>query len=299
VTAVALGLVSGQAVAIGQTLPGRTLPGTNGGRPTELHHNPVFGLGPQTIWRGGFGVEVQGEVTRRKGALDEEDRALHASLLYGITEDLNVTLALPLVQRRSQEGLVPGIGQVDRDATGVGDVVLRAKWRFFHRFSGPTQYHAAIIGGVKVPLGDSSSDPPLSSGSSDFLAGATVSRDALRSYLWTSALVRVNGEAFGRKLGNQYRYDAAVGLRPWIPTFTGVDLLLLVELNGVTADTNVLNGVEQPQTGGTVLAVSPGFWLTYINWALKAGLKLPVFRDLRGSQPELDYTLVLAIETHM
>ncbi len=101
---------------------------------------------------------------------------------------------------------------------------------------------------VKVPLGDSSSDPPLGSGSTDFLAGATVSRDALRSYLQ-----------------------------------------LLVELNGV----------EQAQTGGTVLAVSPGFWLTRRNWALKGGLKLPFVQDLRGNQPELDYTVLLAIETHM
>jgi hypothetical protein len=194
---------------------------------------------------------------------------------------------------------VPGIGQVDRDATGVGDAVMRAKWRFFHAFSGTTQYHAAVIGGVKVPLANRGSDPPLGSGSTDFLAGATVSRDGLRSYLWLSGLVRVNGEAFGTKRGNEYRYDAAVGLRPWIPKYTGLDLLLLAELNGVTAGRRVVGGVEQAQTGGTILAVSPGFWLTHRNWALKGGLKLPFLRDLRGNDPELDYTLVLAIETHM
>lgn len=298
-SAVALSLVSSQPVASGQMLPSRSVPGTDGGRPTGLHHNPVFGLGPQTIWRGGFGVEVQAEVTRRKGALEENDRALHASLLYGITQDLNVALAVPLVQRRSQEGLLPGVGQVDRDATGVGDAIVRAKWRFFHRFSGSTQYHSALIGGVKLPLANQSTDPPLSSGSTDFFAGATISRDGLRSYLWTSALVRANGEAFGRKRGNEYRYDAAVGLRPWIPKYTGVDLLLLVELNGVTADRLVVGGVEQARTGGTVLAVSPGFWLTHRNWALKGGLKLPFVQNLRGNQPELDYTVVLAIETHM
>jgi hypothetical protein len=239
------------------------------------------------------------ERTRRKGATEVERLALHAALLYGITEDVNIALALPLVQRRSVQGLAPGVGQVDRDATGVGDAIVRAKWRFFHTFSGTTQYHAAVIGGVKVPLGNQSSDPPLGSGSIDFLAGATISRDALRSYLWTSALLRVNGEAFGIKRGKEYRYDAAVGLRPWIPTYTGLDLLLLVELNGVTADRLVLGGVEQAQTGGTILALSPGFWLTRRNWALKGGLKLPVLQDLRGDQPELDYTVVLAIETHM
>ncbi len=295
----AVGLVTVRSVAVGQTLPDPTVLGTGAAGPPALRHNPVFGLGPQTIWRGGFGVEIGGELTRRKGALEEEDLALHAKLLYGITQDLNITLAVPLIQRRSEQGLVPGIGQVDRDATGVGDAIVRAKWRFFHRFSGSMQYHAAIIGGIKVPLANQSTDPPLGSGSTDFLAGATISRDALRSYLWTSALVRANGEAFGRKRGNEYRYDAAVGLRPWIPKYTGVDLLLLVELNGVTAGRHVVDGVEQAQTGGTALAVSPGFWLTHRNWALKGGLKLPFVQNLRGNQPELDYTVVLSVETHM
>ncbi len=267
--------------------------------PDQLRHNPIFGLGPQTIWRGGVGVALEGQFTQRTGALEERGRGLHGELIYGITQDVNLALAFPLVQRRTRRGLVPGGAQIDRDATGLGDAVIRAKWRFFHSFSGRTQYHAAVIGGVKVPLAEASGDPPLGSGSTDFLAGATVSRDGLRSYLWLSGLVRVNGEAFGRQLGNEYRYDAAVGVRPWIPTFRGIDPLLLVEFNGVTAARAVVDGVAQSASGGTILAVSPGFWLTYRNWALKGGIKLPVLHRLRGNQPELDYAVILSIETHM
>ncbi|MFQ5890464.1 MAG: hypothetical protein ACE5JR_10490 [Gemmatimonadota bacterium] len=264
-----------------------------------LRHNPVFGLGPQTIWKGGIGVALEGELTRAASAVEARERALHVELLYGVTQDLTLTLALPLVQRKTERGLIPGVGQVDRDATGIGDGVVRAKWRFFHKFSGPTQYHAAFIGGVKLPLARTGSDPPLGSGSTDFLGGVTISRDGLRYYLWTSALVRANGEAFGRKRGNEYRYDAAVGFRPWVPKYTGVDPLLLVELNGVTATRTVVDVVEQSQTGGTIMAVSPGFWLTLRNWALQGAIKLPVYQNLRGDQPQFDYTVVLKLETHM
>ncbi len=264
-----------------------------------LRHNPIFGLGPQTIWRGGFGVALEGQLTQRTGTLEERGRGLHGELLYGITQDVNLALAFPLGQSRTVRGLAPGGAQIDRDATGLGDAVIRAKWRFYHSFSGRTQYHAAIIGGVKVPLATASGDPPLGSGSTDFLGAATVSRDGLRSYLWLSGLVRVNGEAFGRQLGNEYRYDAAVGLRPWIPSFRGIDPLLLVEFNGVTAARTVVDGVARSASGGTILAISPGFWLTYRNWALKGGIKLPVLHRLRGNQPEMDYTVVLSIETHM
>lgn len=283
-------------LALAQSVPG---PARTGNAGPALQHNPIFGLGPQTIWRGGFGIQLETEFTSRTGALKERSQAVHAEFLYGITADLNIALAVPIVTRRSERGIAPGLGQVDRDATGIGDAVVRAKWRFFHRFSGRTQYHAAVIGGIKVPLASTGSNPPLGAGTTDFLAGVTVSRDALRSYLWASTLVRANGEAFGRKRGNEYRYDAAVGIRPWIPRFTGVDVLFLVELNGVTAAENVIDGVEQSETGGTVVAVSPGFWLTYRNWALKGGIKLPVLQQLGATQPRFDYTFVISIETHM
>ena len=44
-----------------------------------LRHNPIFGLGPQTIWKGGIGVGLEVEGTRAAGALETRDRALHAA----------------------------------------------------------------------------------------------------------------------------------------------------------------------------------------------------------------------------
>ncbi len=224
---------------------------------------------------------------------------MSAHIDYGLTEDVTLRFALPVVRNKTERALVPGVGQVSRDATGVGDVLVRAKWRFFHRFDGPTQFHAALIGAVKLPLANRASEPPLGSGSTDFVGGASISRDGLRYYLWASALARVNGEAFNRKRGNQYRYDAAVGVRPYIPDWRTLDLLLLLEFNGVTAEKDVVDGRERAGTGGTVLALSPGFWLTYRNWALKGGVKLPVLHDLGVLEPQLDYTAVLEVETHM
>ncbi|MFQ5690792.1 MAG: hypothetical protein ACE5HQ_11030, partial [Gemmatimonadota bacterium] len=195
--------------------------------------------------------------------------------------------------------LAPGGGQVDRDATGVGDAVVRAKWRIFHKFSGSTQYHAALIGGLKIPVASATTQPALGSGSTDFLGGATISRDGLRYYLWTSALVKVNGEAFHKRRGNEYRYDAALGVRPWIPKYTGVDALLLLEFNGVTAGENTVGSLHRAETGGTILALSPGFWLTRRNLALKGGVKIPFHQRLGVDEPELAYTAVFAFEVHL
>lgn len=267
-----------------------------------LKHEPVFGIGPQTIWQGGLGPGIEFEYSRHvdpETGETEEETGFHAHLDYGITEDLTLRVAMPLLQRKTETSLVPGAGQISRDATGVGDAVVRAKYRFWHRFSDATQYHASLVGGVKLPVASSSGEPALGTGSIDFLAGATISRDGLRYYLWTSAVARISGEAFGRRRGNEYRYDAAVGFRPWVPSFTGIDPLLLLEFNGLTADQSVVGSREQAGTGGTILALSPAFWLTYRNYAFKGGVKLPVYQELGAEEKELDYTLVAEFEVHM
>lgn len=285
--------------ASGQSLPTGGVPGGSAG---GLEHEPVFGIGPQTIWQGGLAPGVEFESSRHvdpETGETEEESGLHAHLDYGVTEDLTLRVAMPLVQRKSETSLVPGVGRISRDATGVGDAVVRAKYRFWHRFSGATQYHAALVGGVKLPVASSSSEPALGSGSTDYLAGATISRDGLRYYLWASTVARINGEAFDRRRGHEVRYDAAGGWRPWVPEFTGVDPLLLLEFNGVSADQTVVGGVEEAGTGGTILALSPAFWLTYRNYAFKGGVKLPVYQDLAAEEKELDYTLVAEFEIHM
>ena len=53
-----------------------------------LNHEPVFGVGPHTIWRGGWGMEL--ELESEGGEL-----VVPVELLYGVTEELTVTAVLP------------------------------------------------------------------------------------------------------------------------------------------------------------------------------------------------------------
>lgn len=262
-----------------------------------LRHSPLFGLGPQTIYKGGWGVEIGGAWSRA-GTGAHEQRGVYVNLHYGITEDLNVSLALPLLQNRQEMMLSPGVGQVVRDATGIGDVVLQGKYRLWKDLFPGGNHQATVIAGVKLPTGRAAADPPLGSGSVDFLAGAAVSRETHRYYAWASLLGRVNTEATGYRRGNELRFDLAVGVRPYVPQWTSPDLMLLVELVGVTAAPSVGAAGEDPNSGGRVLAVAPGFWLTYRNWALKGGVKLPFHQRLSGTQPQLDFEIIAAVEYH-
>lgn len=261
-------------------------------------HSPLFGLGPQTLYRGAWGFEVEGEWVRAEGGAEEE-QALHVDIHHGVTEDLTVGVSLPLVQRKSETVLVPGVGRAVRDITGVGDAVVRAKYRFWHNVFRNGSHQASLLVASKLPVGPTQTKPALGSGSVDFLAGVGLSRETHWYYTWASVLGRINTAALNRRRGNEVRYEVALGVRPYVPQWTSPDLMLLLELTGVTAGRSVEDDGEILDSGGTVLGVAPGFWLTYRNWALKGGLKLPVLHDLNGDQPKLDFETLVALEYHI
>lgn len=261
------------------------------------YHSPLFGLGPQTIYRGGWGIEIEGEWERADGGVASE-RGLHAELHHGVTEDLTLGITFPLVQKTEQQFLSPGVGAVENDITGLGDVLLRGKYRFWQDLFPNGNHQATVFGGVKLPSGRTTTEPPLGSGSVDFLTGAAISRETHRYYTWASVLSRLNTRNDGRRRGHELRYDLAVGVRPHVPQWTDPDFMLLLELVGVTAAKSVGLAGENPNTGGTVLALAPGMWLTYRNWALKAGVKLPFHQQLNGTQPALDFQTIFALEYH-
>ena len=77
-------------------------------------HEPLFGVGPHTIYEKGLGLETELEV-------EDEGITLHNEVIYGVTPDLAVTLVAPWV--RKEEG-----GRTD---SGLGDLTLPGKCRFF------------------------------------------------------------------------------------------------------------------------------------------------------------------------
>lgn len=73
-------------------------------------HEPLFGVGPHTMYQ--YGTEVETEVEA-----DEGSTGIDNEISYGITPDLGVTLAVPYVRKEA--------GNMHN--SGLGDVTLRAK----------------------------------------------------------------------------------------------------------------------------------------------------------------------------
>ncbi len=256
-----------------------------------LAHEPIFGLGPHTIFKGGFGLEMEFEGEKASGAGEvEREYVLTSEIIYGITADLSATLVIPYILERSSIN----------ESSGPGDVSVRTKYRFWRRDGIGVQDAAAVILGAKLPTGDDDKTPRLGSGSTDYLLALAVARESLKWYYFGDVRYRLNTEGGGGlRAGNGVFADLAIGIRTRRVEYLRPDLVVIAELNFESRDRNEFFGVDVADSGGTRLFLSPSFFFTYRNWALKGGIQFPVDQDLNGNQPESDYRFSLAVESHL
>ncbi len=258
---------------------------------SALAHEPIFGLGPHTIFKGGFGLEMELEGEKASGTGEVEmERIVTSEIIYGITTNLSATLSIPYILERSTIS----------ESSGPGDISLRTKYRFWRRDGIGVQDAAAVVLGVKLPTGDDDKTPRLGSGSTDYLFALAIARESLKWYYFGDVRYRLNTEGGGGlRAGNAVFADLAIGVRPRKTVYLRPDLVVIAELNFELRDRNELFGVDVADSGGTRLFLSPSFFYTYRNWALKGGIQFPVDQDLNGNQPESDYRFSLAVETHL
>jgi outer membrane putative beta-barrel porin/alpha-amylase len=243
-------------------------------------HEPIFGIGPRTIWKNGLGFEVGLD---RDKSRREETIGLGYHALYGITADWAVTAEADQVLSQSAGG-----------QTGAGDVMIRSKYRFYRNDIPGGVFHAAVLGGVEFPTGTSG----LSSESTDFFAGLSAAFEGRRWLMFGTGRYRFNRKGTNDiKRGNVFLYDVAMGLRPKKTSYYKPDLVIMAELNGQIFAARELEGREIAESSGSRLLAGFGAWITYRNWALKPGVQLPVYVNLEGG--DLTYRFVIAVEFHI
>lgn len=242
---------------------------------------------------------------------------------YGVTDDLTLGLRLPYVARQDlREGEHHHGGSGDQvamrgDASGLGDLTLFGQYRFFR--SADRRHHAAVILGTRFPTGDTSE---RGNGGTEFevhhqpgsgawggLFGAAWSSSFGRLGLDASILYTLStegerdtdvGDAFNYNLSLAWRLQSGEGhvhedgKRHTHGFIKHVDLVM--ELNGDWRDRVETAGVEENNTGGNVIYLSPGVRTAIAGgWSAYANVGLPVVEDLNGQQSEPDYRVMAGI----
>lgn len=251
-----------------------------------LAHEPVFSLGPETIFEGGVGVEAEVEFEDEAG---EKLSFMNYEVIYGVKDYLSLTLSVPQVLERKDEG---------DSSSGLGDIELRAKYRFYKKDMLGAQHKVSGIFGVKVPTGDEDANPALGSGTTDVLFGASYGYESRTWYHFFTTRYRYRTESGSRNPGDRLFIDGAVGYRPWRREYLEWDLVGLLETNLELKFKDEFRDSTLPDTGGNRLWLGPTSLLSYRNVMFKGGVQFPVYEDQNGDQDDSKLRAVFAIEYH-
>lgn len=245
-------------------------------------HDPVFSPGPHVLFK--KGVEIHTILnTDKQGNSRINQQTL--AIKYGITGDWVVGLELPNKQ----------ISNNTTSNSGLADVVLSTKYRFYRKDSLGEQYSAAVFARVKLDTSNS----VVATNSTDALIGLTYGYESLKWYRWASVRYRINQNVQNLKRGNRLFVDVAGGYRPKVNDYRKPDTVVILELNGELMSQNQFNGNNIINSGGNQWFVSPGVMWTLRNFAIKAGVQVPVISNLNGYQQDTDYRAFVEFEWHL
>ena len=250
-------------------------------------HDPIFGLGPHVLYQGG--VEVATKLHDGKQG-SEHETEFELELTYGITGDWSAGVELPYARKRD----------TGTSASGLADVSAFTKYRFWRRDSLGLQESAAVMLKVKMPTGSTSTSPALGSGATDVLAGVAYGYESRKWYRFASLRYRQNGRnSAGLKRGDKILVDIVGGIRTKLTGYREPDTVWMLELNGEFGQRADNNGTPVTNTGGSEWFLSPGIFWTKRNFAVKAGLQIPIYSALNGTQAKSDYRAKAILEWHL
>jgi len=250
-----------------------------------LAHDPIFGIGPHVLFKGGFEFHMG---TGQEKADSARGTKAEGQILYGITGDWAAGIGIPYVR-------VEGPGGTEK---GRGATNLSTKYRFWRNDMRGAQESAAVL--AKVIFDDTDIDGARPDGN-DYLLGLTYGYEGRKWYRWASVRRRFNSDAAnGGQRGDIWFVDLAGGIR-FIPTeYTQPDWVWMLELNGeITENTSSRVDGSSLRVGGNQWFLSPGLMWTRRNVAIKAGVQIPVYNDLAASQVSDDYRAIIEFELHL
>ncbi|MFV2007601.1 MAG: hypothetical protein ACC667_09135, partial [Longimicrobiales bacterium] len=259
--------LSAQWAGVGAT----ALPGSAGG---QLRHEPIFGVGPHTTWRGGWGVEIE---AKRQGS----ETVLPVEVMYGVTEKLTVTAALPW--------------EASSPNSGLGEVGLRAKWRFATRFAPGLSDAVSLVGGITIPRSQAGG---AFKGGPGIMLGLAAGRESRRWYYFAGARGTLRVRRDGFDPGDRLALNLAWGVRPRLTAFDVPDLVILMEGNYRAMGRSTLSGEVDRATGSRVLSFGPGILYSIRNIMFKVGLDIPAWDRFNEAGKDASTIVVGAVEFH-
>jgi len=210
-----------------------------------------------------------------------------AALGYGFTPDwTGIAIASYLDKELTVD--TPR-GRVRRQAAGLGDTTLLARYSAFERNAPGKLLRVAPIVGAIAPTGESDerdalgeAPAPLQPGAGSWggVAGVIVTRQTLDGEFDAALTATTRGRDEGFEPGDEIELDASYQYRlPWPPRGAGAFSYAVLEAKGIHRDDDVVGG-KRLDNGGTEWRLTPGLQYVTRRWVVEAAVELPAADDL-------------------
>ena len=251
----------------------------------------------ESIWREKYSfLKLSG------GSRELEVRQLESVYIYGFNEKLTGVISIPYVHKKLT------LGMQTRQVSGLADIKTLVKYRIYTEDQLGKTHRLGVFIGMEWPTGnDNERDEfgripqplQLGSGSIDPIAGLVWTTQTLGWELDADISYKMNTRSNAYEFGDLITYNFSYQHRIWpaelpesgVPSF----LYGVLELNGSYAQKDENRGIENGNTGGHRLLLSPGVqWVTK-SWVLEAAVQLPLLEDLNGGALNFDYAYTVGV----
>jgi len=272
-------------------------------------------LDGETLYEDGWLLTAGFEYRSRRGLLDGADRigdpfhrteSTHVAVLsahYGVMNTVQIGAIVPYVTHVLE--LDDPAGPDRFASSGIGDVTLYGKWRYYRWDDVGKAMNFALLAGLELPTGrDDARDKGVllaadlqpGSASWDPFVGAAVTYEPGRWRFNAMALYkRVGQGTHDYKQADQVFAEVAAGNRFWLEPYPGPFMRADVMLRFRHEGADQQGGTSVASTGGDLLSIG-------VNWAfrprptldLQVAVEVPIFEEVRGIQLKNQFSVFVA-----
>ena len=259
-----------------------------------------------TVFKGGAVIPRVYFVKQHFGGLDVWRQQFDLSVSYTPSPRVQLEAEIPVMRTSFNDGTKRGSG------SGLGNIMLWAKYRFFRVVKTWGDHQAAARFGFELPTGNKNAPTalqvnapafvrqqltPISGGLSPHF-DLTFSQAGGRVIFGGNLETIYRTERDGYRLGHEMRFntDLEYVLFPRDYQKPGGELFLILETNTVIRGHGKLNSVTVPGSTASEFYVAPGLQFAYKpNFVIEGSIQLPVIRNTGPLMLKTDYNLLLGI----
>lgn len=240
---------------------------------------PLISFGQLLIGENAFLPQLTGAYTRGHKS---SANLIEPNFAYGIRDDLAIFFAVPFNIKSRLDSA---------HSSGIEDIFLQLEYGFYNRSRSDYTLAATVLGNVQFPTGSSTKNPPTGSGSFGYFLGTTCSYLTANWYAFISPGIDLKTTHRGIKYGNSYLYEW--GFARYIKQLSppGWIFDLMIEFDGIYTEKDKIQRRTNPNSGGSVIFVTPSIWLSSNRWILQWGIGFPVIQNLNGHQNKIKYSI--------